>query len=272
MEFSTIKYPCFRVSKVGEIWWIDRCHNKKGDSRGSQFVGLWPDVFVPDVGLTPRKNLTGCDTTLGMYSLEKMLWRLYCRNWNIYCKWSIECLFVLYTDICIYVHTVYRYNIYTCMIGISICTQTLSIHVISSHLIPSHLMLYISSHLISSHFIIILSYRHFIWSSFHFTVISLHVMFASFHFISIQLQFIFRFVRSLTHMQIWIRTSRALPQDVFPQQSQDRFIWGDHFKVFGSLLEASHEGSYVSVTKQRLEVSMSTLGHPHWRLPQRQSG
>ena len=107
-----------------------------------------------------------------------------------------------------FIRFIYRYmyicshlfidTIYTCMIGISICTQTLSIHVISSHLMPSHLMLYISSHLISLSFylIVISSDLHFISQSFH--CIS-HVRVLSFHFISIQLQFIFRFVRSLIH-------------------------------------------------------------------------
>ncbi len=133
-----------------------------------------------------------------------------------------------------FIRFIYRYmyicshlfidTIYTCMIGISICTQTLSIHVISSHLMPSHLMLYISSHLISLSFylIVISSDLHFISQSFH--CIS-HVRVLSFHFISFQFNFSSfsgSFVHSYIHayphanMNTYVPclTSRCLPATI----------------------------------------------------------
>ena len=102
----------------------------------------------------------------------------------------------------------------------------------SFHLISCHLT---SSYLITSH----LTSPHLISSSFHIIVISFDLQFNSFKFNSTSVHlhvnsFTHRYMR--TRRQIWIRTSLTLPQDVFPQQSHARFIWWDHFKVFGSLL------------------------------------
>ena len=151
----------------------------------------------------------------------------------------------------------------------------------SFHLISCHLT---SSYLITSH----LTSPHLISSSFHVIVISFDLQFISFKFNSTSVHlhvnsFTHRYMR--TRRQIWIRTSLTLPQDAFPQQSHDRFYlmgsfqgvwicvgWRNHVWILLSWKYPMHEGSYVSVTKQRLEVSISTLRHPHWRLPQEQSG
>lgn len=135
-------------------------------------------------------NLTlGIVFTTGMPSLENMLRRLYCRNWNTVDR-QIHRMFM-----CLDKH-VYKYassNLfiklrYMCMLCRHIFMYKDSVdscHFISSHAISPHL---ISSHLISPHLI---------WFHHRFMSSSFHLIFSSFHLNSIQLQFICMLIPSL---------------------------------------------------------------------------